>query len=173
MAHLQAYINQEMSAAKVQGLSIAIVDDQGVRWSQGFGWADREHGLPANEQSRFTTDYGIKVNFNIMDEFDVTRSALIGNKIDISLSLFEKSSTMASVIANQYSEASDMQLAALTEIALVLFAVTLLFNVGARVLVWRTGRMPGGPTTAGNSTTVSGGRLAMAPRLGTLTVSSR
>ncbi len=73
---------------------------------------------------------------------------VIGNKIDISASLFEKSSTMASVIANQYSEASDMQLAALTEIALVLFAVTLLFNVGARVLVWRTGRMPGGGRSA-------------------------
>ena len=41
MAHLRDYINQEMSAAKVQGLSIAIVDDQGVRWAQGFGWADR------------------------------------------------------------------------------------------------------------------------------------
>ncbi len=53
MAHLQAYINQEMSAAKVQGLSIAIVDDQGVRWSQGFGWADREHGLPANEHTQY------------------------------------------------------------------------------------------------------------------------
>jgi phosphate transport system permease protein len=68
---------------------------------------------------------------------------VIGNKTDISISLFEKSSTMASQIANQYSEASDLQLAALSEIALVLFAVTLLFNIGARLLV-RRGRMPGG-----------------------------
>ena len=53
MAHLRDYINQEMSAAKVQGLSIAIVDDQGVRWAQGFGWADREHSLPANEHTQY------------------------------------------------------------------------------------------------------------------------
>lgn len=53
MAQLQTYIQQEMSAARVQGLSIAIVDGQGVRWARGFGWADREHGVPADEHTRY------------------------------------------------------------------------------------------------------------------------
>jgi phosphate transport system permease protein len=52
---------------------------------------------------------------------------------------------MASVIANEYTEASsDLYLAALSEIGLLLFAVTLILNVVARVLVWRVGRLPGG-----------------------------
>jgi CubicO group peptidase (beta-lactamase class C family) len=52
-AYLQDYIRQEMSDAKAQGLSIAIVDDQGVRWAQGFGWADREHGIAATEHTQY------------------------------------------------------------------------------------------------------------------------
>ena len=39
---------------------------------------------------------------------------------------------------------SDLHLAALSEIGLVLFAVTLLLNIGARVLVWRVASTPSG-----------------------------
>jgi phosphate transport system permease protein len=47
------------------------------------------------------------------------------------------------VVANEYAEAADdLHLAALSEIGLLLFAVTLLLNVGARLLVWRVGRKP-------------------------------
>ena len=69
---------------------------------------------------------------------------LIGNKPQIKASLFEPAATMASVIANQYPEAHGRQLSALTEIGLVLFALTLALNVVARLLVWRVGRLPGG-----------------------------
>jgi phosphate transport system permease protein len=70
---------------------------------------------------------------------------VIGNRPDIHLTLFKSSDTMASVLANQYAEASkDIYLSALTEIGLLLFLVTLLFNVAARVLVWRVGKMPSG-----------------------------
>ena len=70
---------------------------------------------------------------------------VIGNRPDIHLTLFKSSDTMASVLANQYAEASkDIYLSALTEIGLLLFLVTLLFNVGARILVWRVGKMPSG-----------------------------
>jgi phosphate transport system permease protein len=49
------------------------------------------------------------------------------------------------VIANEYTEAaSDLYLAALSELGLLLFAVTVLLNIGARLLVWRVTRMPGG-----------------------------
>jgi len=45
--HLDELIAHEMRAAKIAGLSIAIVDDQKVLWARGFGWADREAGLAA------------------------------------------------------------------------------------------------------------------------------
>lgn len=64
---------------------------------------------------------------------------LIGNRPEISASLFAPSYTMASVIANEFTEATDeLHLAALAEIGLLLFAVTLLLNIFARFLVWQT-----------------------------------
>jgi len=69
---------------------------------------------------------------------------LIGNRAEISASLFAPAATIASVIANEYVEASgDLQLSALTQLGLVLFAVTLLLNIASKLLVWRVGRMPG------------------------------
>jgi len=70
---------------------------------------------------------------------------VIGNRSEISASLFDPSYTMASVIANEFTEATGtLHLAALAEIGLLLFGVTLLLNIGARVLVWRVSRLPGG-----------------------------
>jgi phosphate transport system permease protein len=65
---------------------------------------------------------------------------VIGNRPEISASLFAPGYTMASVLANEYTEAtSDLYLSALSEIGLLLFAVTLALNVAARLLVRRTG----------------------------------
>ena len=70
---------------------------------------------------------------------------VIGNRADISVSLFAPGYTMASVIANEFTEATgDIYLGALAEIGLLLFAVTLILNVVARLLVWRVGRAPEG-----------------------------
>jgi phosphate transport system permease protein len=70
---------------------------------------------------------------------------VIGNRAEISASLFDPSATMASVIANEYTEAADdLYLSALSQMGLLLFAVTLLLNIVARVLVWRVGRVPVG-----------------------------
>lgn len=61
---------------------------------------------------------------------------LIGNRADISLSFFSPAATMASVIANEYPEASsDMHLSALTAIGFVLFIVSLAVNLLARLIV--------------------------------------
>jgi phosphate transport system permease protein len=63
---------------------------------------------------------------------------VIGNNPDIRASLFAPAYTMASVVANEFAEAtSDLHLAALAEIGLLLFVVTLLLNIVARLLVWR------------------------------------
>lgn len=70
---------------------------------------------------------------------------VIGNRAEISASLFAPSYTMASVIANEFSEATEeLHLAALAEIGFLLFGVTVLLNLIARVLVWRVGRLPAG-----------------------------
>ncbi|HSC89079.1 MAG TPA: phosphate ABC transporter permease subunit PstC [Polyangiaceae bacterium] len=67
---------------------------------------------------------------------------LIGNRADISFSLFAPAHTMASVIANEFTEATeDLYLSALAEIGLLLFVVTLLLNVVARLLVLQAGNV--------------------------------
>jgi phosphate transport system permease protein len=69
---------------------------------------------------------------------------VIGNRAEIKASLFAPSYTMASVIANEFTEATgDVYLSALAEIGLLLFIVTLLLNIVARLLVWRVARPAG------------------------------
>jgi phosphate transport system permease protein len=63
---------------------------------------------------------------------------LIGNRAEISASLFAPGYTMASLIANEFTEAtSDAHLSALMAVGAVLFVVTLIVNALARWLVWR------------------------------------
>jgi len=66
---------------------------------------------------------------------------VIGNRPDISLSLFAPSYTIAAVIANEFAEATTaLYQSALLYIGLVLFLVTVIVNVLARVLVARVTR---------------------------------
>jgi len=66
---------------------------------------------------------------------------VIGNAPQMKRSLFEFGYTMASVLANEFSEASaDMHLSALVEIGLALFLVTIIVNALARLLVWSVTR---------------------------------
>jgi len=66
---------------------------------------------------------------------------VIGNTPQISKSLFASGYTMASVIANEFSEATgDLYVSALIEIGLALFIVTLIVNILAQLLVWSTTR---------------------------------
>lgn len=66
---------------------------------------------------------------------------VIGNRPEISKSLFAPGYTMASVLANEFSEATgDTHLSALIEIGLGLFLVTILVNALAQLLVWTVTR---------------------------------
>ncbi|MGB0561206.1 MAG: phosphate ABC transporter permease PstA [Spirulinaceae cyanobacterium] len=60
---------------------------------------------------------------------------LIGNANQISASLLAPASTIAALIANQFAEARDLQVAALLYAALVLMAITLLINMVATLLI--------------------------------------
>jgi len=66
---------------------------------------------------------------------------VIGNRLEISSSLFAPGYTMASLIANQFGEAtSDLHLSALMAVGAILFVVTLIVNAAARWLVWQVSR---------------------------------
>jgi phosphate transport system permease protein len=70
---------------------------------------------------------------------------VIGNHAVISKNLLAPSYTLASVIANEFTEATgNLYLSSLIEIGLALFLVTIVVNAIARVLVWAV--------TQGNST---------------------
>ena len=72
---------------------------------------------------------------------------VIGNSPEIHRSLLANGSTMASVIANEFAEASsDLHLSALMELGLALFIVTIIVNAFARLLVWAVTR--GEPSAA-------------------------
>jgi phosphate transport system permease protein len=66
---------------------------------------------------------------------------VIGNRPEIAKSLLAPGYTLASVIANEFSEATDdLYLSALFEIGLALFLVTIIVNALARLLVWSVTR---------------------------------
>jgi len=66
---------------------------------------------------------------------------VIGNRPEIAKSLFAPGYTMASVLANEFSEATgDLYLSALIEIGLALFLVTIVVNTLARLMVWSVTR---------------------------------
>ncbi len=68
---------------------------------------------------------------------------LIGNRPEVSASLFAPGYTLASVIANEFSEAnSDLYISSLFELGLVLLAVTFLVNAAAQFML-RTLTGPG------------------------------
>jgi phosphate transport system permease protein len=69
---------------------------------------------------------------------------VIGNRPQISASLFDPSFTIASAIANEFTEAtSEIYLQSLIELGLILFLVTFIINMLARLLVWSVTRGEG------------------------------
>src|SRR5437588_7284782 len=70
---------------------------------------------------------------------------VIGNRPEISASLFAPSYTIASVIANEFTEATqDLYLSSLVELGLILFLVSFIVYGIARLLVWRVTRRSAG-----------------------------
>jgi phosphate transport system permease protein len=71
---------------------------------------------------------------------------LIGNSQKISESLFAPATTAASLVANELTNSvSSLHESALITVALALFAITFVLNLGARLLIWYVDRgMAGG-----------------------------
>lgn len=69
---------------------------------------------------------------------------VIGNRAQISASLFDPSYTIASAIANEFTEATtETYRHALVELGLILFVITFVINAFARLLVWGVTRGAG------------------------------
>ena len=74
---------------------------------------------------------------------------VIGNRHEISATLFAPGYTMAAAIANEFSEAvGNLHLSALAYVAFLLFVVTVVVNAGARLLIWRVARGSGAGSSA-------------------------
>jgi phosphate transport system permease protein len=66
---------------------------------------------------------------------------VIGNNLDLSASLLHPGYTMASIIANEFNEATyPLYVSALIEIGLILFVLTLILNSFARILIYRVAK---------------------------------
>jgi phosphate transport system permease protein len=66
---------------------------------------------------------------------------VIGNRPTVSFSLFDPGYSMASVLANEFTEATTtMYVSALIEMALLLFVITIIINMLARLLLWSVTR---------------------------------
>ncbi len=66
---------------------------------------------------------------------------VIGNSNRISPSILAPGNTIPSLLANQFAEASGLQVAALMYAALILFGITLIVNILAQLLVLRVQRI--------------------------------
>lgn len=62
---------------------------------------------------------------------------VIGNANRINISIFDQGSTIASLLANKFAEAKDLEISALMYAAFVLFLITLVVNVLAELIVRR------------------------------------
>lgn len=67
----------------------------------------------------------------------MTVTMLIGNTNNIPLSITATGNSMASVIANQFGEASDLRLSSLIAIGLVLFLITAVINMVGKLMIKR------------------------------------
>jgi phosphate transport system permease protein len=62
---------------------------------------------------------------------------LVGSSVRMTASVVQPGYSMAAVIANQFQEATGDHIRALVGVGVVLFAITILVNMAARLVVWR------------------------------------
>jgi phosphate transport system permease protein len=68
---------------------------------------------------------------------------VIGGSAQVTSELFKPGQTIAGQIASQFGEASPEAITGLIALGVALFAITIVINVSARLLVWRLGEISG------------------------------
>ena len=91
-----------------------------------------------NARSGMAASYVLALGRAMWETLAVTM--LIGNADVIPHSIFSTGNTMASVIANQFGEASGLQLSALIEIGLLLFIITTIVNAIGKYIIKKIGQ---------------------------------
>lgn len=86
-----------------------------------------------NARSGMTASYILAFGRALGETLAVTM--LIGNSNNMPKGLFSTGNTMASVIANQFGEASGLQLSSLIEIGLLLFVITTVINAVGKYII--------------------------------------
>lgn len=51
--YIRWFVHQQMKKHDVTGLSLALVDDQRIVWTEGFGYADKAHSVPATPETLY------------------------------------------------------------------------------------------------------------------------
>jgi phosphate transport system permease protein len=69
---------------------------------------------------------------------------VIGNAHKLSWSLFAPGNSIASTLANEFAEAETEQMAALYELGLILFVITFIVLVAAKLMLMQMGKAEGG-----------------------------
>lgn len=86
-----------------------------------------------NARSGITASYILAFGRALGETLAVTM--LIGNSNNMPTGIMSTGNTMASVIANQFGEASGLQLSALIEIGLLLFVITTIINATGKYII--------------------------------------
>jgi phosphate transport system permease protein len=86
-----------------------------------------------NARSGITASYILAFGRALGETLAVTM--LIGNSNNMPTGLFSTGNSMASVIANQFGEASGLQLSSLIEIGLLLFVITTIINAVGKFII--------------------------------------
>lgn len=60
-----------------------VIDIGVVTWGGFAGGQYFNEGFEVSEESRFFTEYGLKVRFHLLDDFDTSREAFLNNKVDL------------------------------------------------------------------------------------------
>ena len=48
---IRALIRERLAQSQIPSISVAVARDGKIIWEEGFGWADREKKIPANEHT--------------------------------------------------------------------------------------------------------------------------
>ena len=117
---------------------IAMVPDELKEAASSLGATRREvifNVILPNARSGIIASYILALGRALGETMAVTM--LIGNSNVIPSGLFDTGNTMASIIANQFGEASGLKLSSLIAIGLILFAITGIVNSLGKYIIRR------------------------------------
>lgn len=123
-------------ATSLSNTSIVMVSNELKEGAYSLGATRLEvifNVILPNALSGITASYILAFGRALGETLAVTM--LIGNSNNMPTGLFSTGNTMSSVIANQFGEASGLQLSSLIEIGLLLFVITTIINATGKYII--------------------------------------